>query len=137
MRGGLVLLDRFNCTVLSSLRCINALDNIEIEGADKQSGVDILRRALRTPCSTIAKNGGKDPSIVVEKVIAANSANIGYDALKDKYVDMIQEGMLRLTHPHDEHYTTHLIDFGGGRSEGKKGAGKRREVEGFLDEINI
>ncbi len=63
-----------------------------MERPDQQSGVDLIRRALRTPCSTIAKNAGKDPSIVVEKVLAAESASTGYDALNDKYVDMIQEG---------------------------------------------
>ena len=59
---------------------------------DQQLGVDLIKQALRAPCSTIAKNAGKDTSIVVEKILSANSASIGYDALKDQYVDMIQEG---------------------------------------------
>jgi chaperonin GroEL len=63
---------------------------------DQQSGVDLVRRALRSPCSTIAKNSGKDPSIVVEKVLSAEQSTMGYDALKDKYVDMIQEGGCKL-----------------------------------------
>lgn len=60
--------------------------------ADQQAGVDLIRRALRSPCSTIAKNSGKDPSIVVEKVLTAEQSSWGYDALKDQFVDMIQEG---------------------------------------------
>ena len=63
-----------------------------MESHDQQSGVDLVRRALRTPCSTIAKNAGKDPSIVVEKVLSAETQSTGYDALKDEYVDMIQRG---------------------------------------------
>ena len=63
-----------------------------MESVDQQAGLDILRRALRAPCSTIAKNAGKDPSIVVEKILSAETTNTGYDAMKDKYVDMIQEG---------------------------------------------
>ena len=54
--------------------------------------MDIVRRALRAPCSTIAKNAGKDPSIVVEKVVSADQSNTGYNALTDRYVDMIKEG---------------------------------------------
>lgn len=63
-----------------------------MERADQQSGVDLIRRALRAPASTIAKNAGKDPSIVVEKILAAEKPSMGYDALRDQYVDMIQQG---------------------------------------------
>ena len=49
-------------------------------------------RALRTPCATIAKNAGADPSVVVQRVMAGDSPSMGYDALYDRYVDMIQEG---------------------------------------------
>ena len=63
-----------------------------MERADQQSGVEIVRRALRTPASTIAKNAGKDPSIIVEKILAADTFSTGYDALNDRFVDMIQEG---------------------------------------------
>ena len=75
-----------------SSRCIKSLENIPIERPDQESGVDIVRRALRTPCSTIARNAGKDPSIVVEKVVSAEHPTTGYNALTDKYVDMIKEG---------------------------------------------
>lgn len=63
-----------------------------MESPDQQSGVDLVRCALRSPCSTIANNSGKDPSIVVEKVLSAEKSSMGYDALKDQYVDMIQQG---------------------------------------------
>ena len=54
--------------------------------------MEIIRKALSTPCATIAKNAGVDPSIVVQKVVTSPSANEGYDALHDCYVDMIEEG---------------------------------------------
>lgn len=63
-----------------------------MESSDQQSGVDLIRRAMRTPCSTIAKNAGKDPSIVVEKILSADKQSMGYDALRDEYVDMIEKG---------------------------------------------
>jgi chaperonin GroEL len=58
--------------------------------------VDIVRKALRTPLSTIAKNAGADSSIVVQKVMSSDNPSEGYDALKDKYVDMIHEGTILL-----------------------------------------
>ena len=81
-----------SCGAISCHRCIKTLEDLKLETEDQQFGVDIVRKALRSPCSTIAKNAGKDPSIVVEKVLAADKVSTGYDALKDQYVDMIQEG---------------------------------------------
>ena len=77
-----------------SHRCLSALEGLKMDSSDEQRGVDIIRRAMRTPAATIAKNAGVDPSIVVEKILAATNPNEGYDALHDTYVDMIQEGGL-------------------------------------------
>ena len=69
------------------------LEDLKLETKDQQLGVDIVLKALRTPLHTIAKNAGADPSIVVAKVMSCENPNEGYDALKDRYVDMIHEGM--------------------------------------------
>ncbi len=42
----------------------------------------------------IAENAGVDASVVVNKVIEANEESIGYDALNDKFVDMIEAGII-------------------------------------------
>ena len=73
-------------------RCIKNLEELKMETSDQQLGVDIVRKALRTPLSTIAKNAGADSSIVVQKVMSSENPSEGYDALKDRYVDMIHEG---------------------------------------------
>lgn len=57
------------------------------------SGIEIVRKALRMPCSTIAKNAGKDGSIIVEKVLSS-SFEIGYDAQRDEFVDMVKAGII-------------------------------------------
>ena len=62
------------------------------DSADERKGVEIVRKALTTPCATIAKNAGVDPSIVVQKIVTSENTNEGYDALRDCYVDMIEEG---------------------------------------------
>ena len=63
-----------------------------METNDQQVGVDIVRKALRTPCATIAKNSGADPTAVLEKIMASSSQTFGYNALKDTFVDMMEEG---------------------------------------------
>ena len=50
------------------LRCIPSLDDIKTEGEDQAKGVDLVRRALRKPCQTIAENAGVEAALVVEKV---------------------------------------------------------------------
>ena len=60
---------------------------------DVCSGVEIVRKALRMPCSTIAKNAGKDGSVIVEKVLMS-PFEIGYDAQRDEFVDMVKAGII-------------------------------------------
>ena len=50
------------------LRCIEHLKDVVTTNADQLSGVDIVRRALRKPCGTIASNAGDEPAVIVEKV---------------------------------------------------------------------
>jgi chaperonin GroEL len=56
-------------------------------------GIDIIKKALRMPCMTIAKNAGIDGSVVVAKV-EDSAPEIGYDALNNEYVNMIQKGII-------------------------------------------
>lgn len=78
---------------LPSPRCIPSLNALKPDSVDEQKGIEIVRKALTAPCATIAKNAGVDPSIVVQKV-TSSTTNSGYDALHDRYVDMIEEGEL-------------------------------------------
>lgn len=56
-------------------------------------GVQIVERALTTPALTIANNAGVNGSVVVEKILASKG-NMGYDALNDQYVDMLEAGII-------------------------------------------
>jgi chaperonin GroEL len=56
-------------------------------------GVEIVRQALRMPCATIAKNAGKDGSVIVEKVLMS-PFETGYDAQNDEFVDMVKAGII-------------------------------------------
>jgi len=53
-----------------------------------------VNKSIRIPCRTIAENAGKEGAIVVGKLIEANDKNLGYDAAKDQYVNMITAGII-------------------------------------------
>ncbi|XP_004569892.3 60 kDa heat shock protein, mitochondrial [Maylandia zebra] len=75
------------------LRCIPALDALKTANSDQKIGVDIIRRALRIPAMTIAKNAGVEGSLVVEKILLG-SPGTGYDAMQGEYVNMVEKGII-------------------------------------------
>lgn len=74
------------------LRSQKALDNLKLEG-DLAIGVSIIKRAIEEPLRQIAKNAGKEGSIIVEKVKVLEK-NIGFNALTEKYEDLVKAGVL-------------------------------------------
>ncbi|KGF06954.1 chaperonin GroEL [Ezakiella coagulans] len=76
---------------------IDTIDDVkplldETEG-DEKTGVMIILRALEEPLRQIAENAGKEGSVIVSAVFEKEKG-IGYDALNDRYVDMIKEGIV-------------------------------------------
>ncbi len=65
----------------------------ETLAGDEKTGALIIARAMEEPLRQIAKNAGREGSVVVEKIKHAE-AGIGYDALADEYVDMIKAGIV-------------------------------------------
>jgi len=78
------------------VNAIAALDGLKLTG-DAGTGVSILRRALEEPLRTLATNGGRDGSVVVEGVRRAQqeqgNTRIGYNVLTDTYGDMFEFGI--------------------------------------------
>jgi len=80
---------------VAPLRCIPALETLAKKmSGDKQTGVDIVRRALIAPIKQIATNAGLDGSIVCQKVLENKDSNYGYNALADEYGDMVKMGVI-------------------------------------------
>ncbi|MBD3382893.1 MAG: chaperonin GroEL [candidate division Zixibacteria bacterium] len=77
---------------VSFLRAIKALESVNAEG-DEAIGVSIIRRALEAPIRLIAENAGVDGSIVINKVREMDATH-GYNAQSDKYVDMLEDGVI-------------------------------------------
>ena len=61
---------------------------------DEKTGAFIVLKALEEPIRQIAKNAGLDGSVIVDKVISSKRANFGYDALNNKYCDMVECGII-------------------------------------------
>ena len=70
------------------------LDHQTTGDRDKDTGWLIVKNALSTPITQIAENAGKSGQVIISEILRANKKNFGYDALNDKYVDMIDEGII-------------------------------------------
>jgi chaperonin GroEL len=79
---------------LALLRCIEAVAKIEsaCEG-DERTGMQILKRALDAPARQIAVNSSVDGGVVVSKMLES-AANVGFDASRNCYVDMLEAGII-------------------------------------------
>ena len=79
------------------VNAVSSLDAVQAEG-DVKTGVNILRRALEEPLRGIVGNAGMDGGVVVEMVRRAQTeqknANVGYDVIAGRCVDMLTAGVV-------------------------------------------
>ena len=61
---------------------------------DERTGAQIILRVVEDPVRQIATNAGLDGSVIVNKIISSNKANLGFDAFNNKYVDMVEAGII-------------------------------------------
>ncbi len=78
---------------IALLKSINTLKKLKLEG-DMQFGVKILMKALEAPLRQIALNAGYDGSSIIDKVKRARNKFFGFDALNEKYTDMVAAGII-------------------------------------------
>ncbi len=82
---------------LALLRCIDAVEREAAAAAgDERTGILILRRALETPARQIAENSAVDGGVVVDHM-RAGSGNMGFDAARGEYVDLVVAGIVDAT----------------------------------------
>ena len=63
-----------------------------LEG-DEKTGAKIILKALEAPLFHIAANAGLEGSVIINKV-KESKQGIGFDAYKEEYVDMVEQGIL-------------------------------------------
>jgi len=76
------------------LRAKKAVGKISNDNHDVQAGINIVLKALETPLRQIAENSGVEGSIVVGKIMENKSETFGFDAQKEEYVDMVENGII-------------------------------------------
>jgi chaperonin GroEL len=79
---------------IALLRALKALDGLKAANDDQQSGIDIVRRALRAPARQIAENAGEDGAFVVGKLLEQADYNWGYNAATGQYEDLVKAGVI-------------------------------------------
>lgn len=70
------------------------LSDLKGDNFDQNVGVEIVQRALVVPAKTIAANAGVEGAVIVGKLLDSTDENVGYNAQTDKFVNMIDEGII-------------------------------------------
>ena len=71
----------------------NSEEAVDKMSGDEKTGAQIVLKALEAPLFHIAANAGLEGSVVVNRV-KESKEGIGFDALNEKYVDMVKAGIL-------------------------------------------
>ena len=72
---------------------IKDVASLTSEDSDTQVGINIIVKALEEPMRQIAINAGVEGSVVIERIKQSENG-MGYDALRDTYVNMIKSGIV-------------------------------------------
>jgi len=87
---------------ISLINASTKLDKLAKEQGEENEeirvGINIVKKALEAPIRKLAANAGQDGSVIIDTVrrtaAEKKNKNIGYNVLTDKYVDMIQAGVI-------------------------------------------
>ena len=75
------------------IRCLGALEALEGENADENTGINIIRRAIEEPLRQIVENAGIEGAVVVQKVLEGKG-DFGYNARTDRYENLLETGVI-------------------------------------------
>ncbi len=67
---------------------------VETLDGDERTGAKIVLKALEAPLRQIAANAGLEGSVIIDKILAADKPNYGFDAQAETYGDMIEMGIV-------------------------------------------
>ena len=75
------------------IRAVDALANLKGDNDDETTGIHIVARAIEEPLRQIAENAGVEGSVIIQK-IKEGSADFGYNARTDEYVNLFEAGVI-------------------------------------------
>jgi chaperonin GroEL len=90
--GGVVFIRA--AKVLDKFKLFEGNNEDEPGDADEQIGVNIVKRALEEPLRQIVSNAGKEGAVIVERVRAEKNPNTGYNAVTEKFEDLVAAGVI-------------------------------------------
>ena len=90
--GGVVFIRA--ARVLDKFKLFENNENEPTSDPDEQIGVNIVKRALEEPLRQIVSNAGKEGAVIVEKVRQEKNPNIGYNAVTEKFEDLVAAGVI-------------------------------------------
>ncbi|GER28776.1 chaperonin-60 kDa protein [Striga asiatica] len=76
------------------LYATRVLKDIQTANEDQKIGVQIIENALKALTFTIASNAGADGALIIGKLLEQDDLNLGYDAAKGQYVNMVMAGII-------------------------------------------
>ena len=77
--------------LLYATKALNGLSGLN---DDENAGIAIVKKAIQTPLRQIVENSGVEASIVVGKLLEQKSSTYGFDAQMERYVDLIEAGIV-------------------------------------------
>jgi chaperonin GroEL len=75
------------------IRCIAAIDALNLKDEDERIGVDIIKRAVESPLRSLAANAGVEGSLIVQEV-KKRKGNDGYNVATGEYEDLVKAGVV-------------------------------------------
>jgi len=76
------------------LYATKALNGLSGGNEDESAGIAIVKKAIQQPLRQIVENAGVEASIVVGKLLEQKSVTFGFDAQQEKYVDLVEAGIV-------------------------------------------
>ena len=79
---------------IALLRAARVLDWVDLGSKDQNTGLEIVKQALKYPLEQIVKNAGRDESLVMKEVLSKEDVNYWYDAALEEFTDMLESGII-------------------------------------------
>ena len=77
---------------IALLRSISGIDDLDLQG-DQDTGLSIVKEALRSPVRAIAENAGLEGSVILANV-ESGEGNYGFNAASEEYGDLMEDGVI-------------------------------------------
>ncbi len=78
---------------VAELRAAGVLDKLKLEG-DEAAALNVLKKALKAPLTTIVANAGEEGEVILKKVLDSDDFEYGYDAESMELCNLIEHGVV-------------------------------------------